>query len=235
MKNSIQISVVIPTKNREDMLIRAISSYEKNMNQYTELIVVDDNELDCKISNNIINNINKYGKYIRNINSTGVSSARNIGLNKASGTWILFLDDDDELHTSSIQSYLEMISNVKKDIVAISGISKIIKYDKKNNVIKERTDTWANNLSGKGIAKTRLFYDPNCRIIFSGLLVKRNIAMKTLFDETIYSAVDREFLIRLFEYGDLLSMNKLVIVVHTHQMDKINKYSIHKINTYIKI
>ena len=86
------ISVIIPTYNREATLERAIKSVlEQNYSDF-ELIIIDDGSTDdtSKI-------LRKYKKQIRSFSMlhSGVSAARNFGINKACGEWIALLDSDD--------------------------------------------------------------------------------------------------------------------------------------------
>ncbi|RLA81465.1 MAG: glycosyl transferase [Epsilonproteobacteria bacterium] len=85
-----KITVIIPTFNREKLLVKAINSVLNQTIKVDEIIVVDDGSIDntkCVIENLPI-------RYIYQENS-GVSSARNQGIKKASNEWICFLDSDD--------------------------------------------------------------------------------------------------------------------------------------------
>ena len=89
------ISIIIPTYNREKTILRAIDSVLNGSYQNIELIIIDDGSTDTTkevlsyyIENKLINYF-----YIEN---SGVSKARNIGVDIARGEWIAFLDSDDE-------------------------------------------------------------------------------------------------------------------------------------------
>jgi glycosyltransferase involved in cell wall biosynthesis len=87
-----KISVIIPTYNRENSLERAIESVLAQTYHNYELIVIDDGSTD-----NTSRIIKKYKKKIRYFSQlhSGVSSARNLGLEKSEGAWVAFLDSDD--------------------------------------------------------------------------------------------------------------------------------------------
>ncbi len=87
------VSVIIPTYNRAEKVIRAISSVLSQTFRDFEIIVVDDGSDDhtgknlSKFENKII--------LVNHIKNRGVSAARNTGIAKAKGEFIAFLDSDD--------------------------------------------------------------------------------------------------------------------------------------------
>ncbi len=87
------ISVIIPSYNRQHVLIRALRSiYAQTLSPY-EVIVVDDGSNDdtkMLIQQNYPDVIYFYQE------NQGVSAARNTGIKKAQGEWLAFLDSDDE-------------------------------------------------------------------------------------------------------------------------------------------
>jgi glycosyltransferase involved in cell wall biosynthesis len=88
----VQISAVIPTYNRCDIVGRAIKSALAQEYPPFEVIVVDDGSTDGtrKV-------IESYGERVRCVYQAngGVSAARNRGVQEARSEWIAFLDSDD--------------------------------------------------------------------------------------------------------------------------------------------
>ena len=87
------ISVVIPTYNRRDLLRRALLSVFAQTLPPTEVVVIDDGSTDgtdAKIRNEF-----PAVRYYRQKNR-GVSSARNLGIRHAASDWLALLDSDDE-------------------------------------------------------------------------------------------------------------------------------------------
>lgn len=88
-------SVIIPTYNSDHFIEKCIDSIlQQSINNY-EIIVVDDGNIDN--TNNIIKNYQKDNPNIKLIKNKGkgVSSARNIGVTKSMGEYIIFIDSDD--------------------------------------------------------------------------------------------------------------------------------------------
>ena len=95
-----EITVIIPTFNREEYVPKAIDSVLNQSFQNYEIVVVDDGSTD-----NTRAALQHYGKAIRYICQVnqGVSAARNAGIRVATGEWVAFLDSDDEW----VRDYLE--------------------------------------------------------------------------------------------------------------------------------
>ncbi len=95
--NNEKVSIIIPSFNREKLLKRAIDSVLKQTSPNWELLIIDDGSTDGTkkmVSSYLIDTRIKYF-YQKN---NGVSYARNIGINLASGNYVIFLDSDDELY-----------------------------------------------------------------------------------------------------------------------------------------
>jgi len=100
-----KISVIIPTRNRAEMLQRAIESAE-NAGKDIEIIVVDDASTDetessCRNSAGIV--------YLRMGSNVGLARARNAGISKSTGEFIAFLDDDDLRLPGSLDVQAKML------------------------------------------------------------------------------------------------------------------------------
>ena len=106
------LSIIIPTFNYGRHISNCLLSIPKN-NQI-ETIIVDDGSVDDtrKIVNNFINNKSHYSYFYKKYG--GSSSARNFGIKKARGNFLLFLDADDQLNTKVFKQLISFLS--QKDI-----------------------------------------------------------------------------------------------------------------------
>ena len=123
------ISIIVPVYNAEKYLHRCVDSILNQTYKNFELILVDDGSKDCSLQM-----CNEYSlkdnrvKVIHQENS-GVSVARNVGLNFCSGQFIAFVDADDYIGPTMIS---KMLSGVQcgADIV-ISGFVRCHEKQKK--------------------------------------------------------------------------------------------------------
>lgn len=96
--NNPLVSVVIPSFNRLDYLLRAIESVLNQTYSKTEIIVVNDGSTEeGYLEHKYIKDIKQINleQNQKIINGFGPGNIRNFGINKASGEWVAFLDDDD--------------------------------------------------------------------------------------------------------------------------------------------
>lgn len=100
------VSIIIPTRNRCDMLPRAIESARQS-GRDVEIVVVDDRSDDstpavCGQTSGI--------RYLRSRNRLGPAGARNVGIIASTSEYVSFLDDDDLRLPGSIDTQLAMLS-----------------------------------------------------------------------------------------------------------------------------
>ena len=99
-------SVVVPTYNRRSMLERALRSVWAQTCDDYELIVVDDGSTDGTAE--FLATLGSDVRTVRQENQ-GPSAARNAGVALARGTYVVFLDSDDELLPDALACYARAI------------------------------------------------------------------------------------------------------------------------------
>lgn len=111
------VSIIIPCFNAEKTIIRTLKSIESQSMGNYQVVMIDDGSTDNteKIIKKYIKDKNDY-LYIKQKNS-GVSAARNRGLEKAKGKYISFLDADDVYHPKFLKILCNEIENNSVDIV----------------------------------------------------------------------------------------------------------------------
>ncbi len=112
---AIKYSIIIPCKNNPQLICRAIRSIPED--ESIEVILVDDN------SDPHVIDFNRYPGYDRkNVSivlsksNKGAGHARNLGLEKANGKWVLFLDSDDFFEPNLIEK-LDNYYDAVEDII----------------------------------------------------------------------------------------------------------------------
>jgi glycosyltransferase involved in cell wall biosynthesis len=99
-------SVIIPTYNRLPFLQRAVASVQAQTFTNYELIVVDDGSTDQTDAWLQLEDI----RFCR-IPHSGVSAARNFGVQQAKGEWLCFLDSDDRWLPQKLQKQFAFIQD----------------------------------------------------------------------------------------------------------------------------
>lgn len=109
-----KLSIIIPAYNVEKYIDACLLSLCKQLNDFTELIIVDDKSTDHTVSS-IKNRMKLYtDKRITLVElskNSGVSHARNKGLEIAKGEYIAFIDADDLVSKNYIASILQAIES----------------------------------------------------------------------------------------------------------------------------
>jgi len=105
------VSVIIPAYNSKDTITNCIDSVINQTYKNIEIIVIDDGSTD-----DTYNIINEKYKNTKNLTiyckkNGGVSSARNYGIKKSKGKWIVFVDADDTIDKNLISKLTDMIDN----------------------------------------------------------------------------------------------------------------------------
>ena len=102
------VSVVVPTFNRRDMLLRALKSVLAQTYKSFEIVVVNDGGEDVE---DVIAPLNRDHNitYIRHRNNSWLASARNTAIRHSNGKYIAYLDDDDIYYPEHIQTLVDFL------------------------------------------------------------------------------------------------------------------------------
>lgn len=111
-REDMRFSVIIPTKNRFEALLRALRSLDFQEFNDFEIIVVNDFSIEFYDESQIA----KFSRviYVSLKKGIGAAGARNEALKLAKGEWVVFLDDDDEMCPSYLSLLSENISEADK-------------------------------------------------------------------------------------------------------------------------
>lgn len=111
-----KISVIVPVYNVEDYLQRCVQSILSQIHKELEIILVDDGSTDSSalICDKLACEDSRI-KVIHKVNG-GLSSARNEGINIATGEYIAFVDSDDYIDPHMYNRMLDSITNNNADL-----------------------------------------------------------------------------------------------------------------------
>lgn len=187
------VSAIITTKNRSDLLPRAIKSVLNQTYQNIEIIVVDDGSTDQTPS--IIAQYQKKHSIvlIRNEKSVGACRARNQGIERAQGEFLAGLDDDDEWHPDRISLLLK---NYDDSFACITSNDRMI--------TSNRSVIWHKKAK---VTMDDLLYSNS---VGNQVLVKKKRILDVGgFDESLRAAQDYDLWIRLCEqFGPIKVVQK---------------------------
>lgn len=111
LKDTPRISIITPNFNREDLVTETLDSLLDQSNSNWECIIVDDGSTDRSLD--IISSYARYDPRFkllkRQRGPKGACTCRNIGVEKAAGEYLIFLDTDDLLAPHCIEQRLEIM------------------------------------------------------------------------------------------------------------------------------
>ncbi|WP_440658024.1 glycosyltransferase [Ensifer adhaerens] len=106
------VTVIMPARNRQTVILRAVSSVIRQTYNNIELVVIDDGSTDGTVDR-LATVSDARVRLIKQAHS-GVSAARNKGLEAATGTYIFYLDTDNYWEPSFVEIMVKsmMVENV---------------------------------------------------------------------------------------------------------------------------
>ncbi len=198
------VSVIISTYRRPELIATCIDSVLEQTYPNIEIFVIDDNDPSTQyreLTQNIMNNYKKNERvhYLQQPKNLRQSAALNRGIKESRGKYISFLDDDDKLFPTKIESQVTLIEkNNKKD--NIGGVYSNYIID--NNIKKTKT-TYRKRYDEGNILYPILMEKIN--IGGSNTLYKREVFMNVgTFNENIKRHVDLDFYCRFFTKYELI-------------------------------
>ncbi len=115
------VSIVIPVYNVRQYLEQCVKSAIKQCYSKVEVLLIDDGSTDG--SGELCDELSVLDSRIIVFHKTngGLSSARNYGLARAKGEYILFLDSDDYIEDKAIETLIRMVVDDDLDMLAFGG------------------------------------------------------------------------------------------------------------------
>ncbi|WP_084223635.1 glycosyltransferase family 2 protein [Mycolicibacterium holsaticum] len=187
------LTVVVPTYNRTDFVLRTLLSVKRQTFTDFECLVIDDGSHDGERLAALVASLddNRF-KYIRQENR-GAPSARNRGFDLARGPYIALLDSDDSFLPGKLQKCADIIREVPGEVLIYSqmiverGLEKQWIRPSRGHGYNERVDEYL--LCTPGTMRT------------STVVVSTTLARRIRFDESLPSLQDTDFAIRSANAG----------------------------------
>jgi len=214
------VSVVIPTYNRAHTVLDAVRSVLSQGFRDLELIVVDDGSTDdtaarlAAVSDPRLRVI--MGRH------AGVSAARNLGVSKASGTLVSFLDSDDLWHPDKLAAEVAFLARHPEVHAVFTDLEKRHGAQVFPSFMRE-TAVFARRLEHAAYPQGLVLEARDMRLclleevpIKPSALTMRRAAFDAVggFDETWSSSEDWEFLLRLAREHRFAYLDRPLAVLH---------------------
>ena len=138
-QNNPLVSVIVPVYNVERYLDECLNSIRQQTYENLEIIVVEDCSTDNSLNTLIKHLEDSRVKLIQHEKNSGLSAARNTGIDAAKGDYIMFVDSDDHIHNNLIQLCLDNTSKKELDLIVFDFQSFYdgVKIDNKLNKNKK--------------------------------------------------------------------------------------------------
>lgn len=187
-----KISVIVPVYNVEAYLERCVESILQQTYTHFELILINDGSTDS--SGQICDHLASQYENIKvyHIENAGVSNARNMGIQLATGSWVTFIDSDDFV----TQDYLATLASAVEGVNVGFAIAPL--HHIKNGIVTDlpshsgKTELWSTEETMKELLMTtRTSFFPVAK------LFKRDLLADEKFNTNYHLAEDALFLTEL--------------------------------------
>lgn len=203
-------SIILTTYNRVELLKRAIDSVLQQTFSNFELLIIDD----CSTDSTQLQ-INSYTdariRFFCNPINSGVSVSRNVGISHAQGTYLAFLDDDDEYFPHFLETVYHIFQHDNSLDFLWTSYQKIISPSNKSV-----SHIW------------RPFKDLTflTQLSFSFGVVIKKICFNSIgyFDKNLKTNEDLDIFFRLVQYhfkGH--SLPDVLIKIHQHALPSLSR------------
>lgn len=205
------ISVIVPTYNRAHQLPRTLDSILCQSCSPKEIIVVDDGSTDETLA--LMTSEYPEIVFIQQQN-TGVSSARNVGIKRASGDWIAFLDSDDEWLPEKLE--IQMKALYENPEIKICHTNEIwIRNGKRVNP-KKKHEKFGGWIFQKCL--------PLCCISPSSVIIHKSIFKEIgLFDYSLPVCEDYDLWLRITARNPVLYVEEPFLIKYGGHEDQLSK------------
>lgn len=183
------VTVVIPTFNRPQFLIRAIESVRRQTFGDLEVVVVIDGF--DPASKEAIEHIDEPRlRYLELAEKVGGAEARNLGVRAAKGRWIALLDDDDEWLPDKLAQQLAPVQSNESDGMLVTS-RYICHASGAADVVRPR------RLPKRGEPISEFMFDYLCYFQTSTFLCSKALYLRVPFDSSLPFFQDMDWFLRV--------------------------------------
>ncbi len=198
------MSVIIPTYNREKLILKALDSIFRQTYQDFEVLIIDDASTDQ--TDRVIRELNHPRvRYFKMDTNGGQCIARNYGIRQAKGEFVAFLDSDDEWLPEKLEKQVALFDSGSKRMGGVYGNSYTTDAIRGTTQLVETR----NHRGDVHEAFLRGFCPPTPSLF----IVKREALERVGgFDEDLLTFVDLDLWMRISEHYDFDYVQDPVII-----------------------
>ena len=209
-----EISVIVPTYNRFEMLEKALNSVLSQDFNDIEIIVIDDASTDntnARLQQGFKREIEKgIIRYIRNEKNQGRSACRNTGIKFAKAELVAFLDDDDYWLPEHLDSLGNFMTEHKNIGIAFSNWETVNEQTQKKSIGIKETKTGTGDVYLKLMLRALIGYPSTC-------IVRRSLLEETHgFNRKLPLREDWELFTRCAMKGGIGFIDKTTVLISVH-------------------
>lgn len=164
------ISIIVPTYNSENYIAKCLESLISQTYKNIEILIINDGSTDKTLE--VLNGYKDSRLKIIDKKNTGVSDSRNLGIEKALGEYIVFVDSDDFLDLDHIY---DLNNNISESAFVFSGIKRIVNNAESIRIIQSNFNTLTFEEKLKFIIKREIINASFNKIYSRKILIEKKI------------------------------------------------------------
>ena len=225
--DSPKVSVIIPAYNIAAYIAETLdSALAQSFTDY-EILVINDGSPDTSHFEKVLEPYLDKVIYLK-INNIGAGAARNVGIERAHGELIAFLDGDDVWLPDFLASQVSFLESNQYDLVYADALLF------GGSVYDGRT--FMQDAPSDGIADFESLLDMRCNIITSGTVArKKNIIEAGLFETEKVRAHDFVLWLRIAKNGGRIGFQRKVLLKYRVRIDSLSGNSMQRVQREIDV
>lgn len=205
------VSIIVPVYNAERYLKTCIKSILRQTYYNLEIIIIDDGSIDQ--STYICDHFAKRDQRIRvyHKKNKGVSSARNLGIEQAKGSYITFVDADDFIYKEYVEILVKDMNRFQADIVQCGYIEY---FSNGTKLQKTKSKNY------RALLDNHFNYCKNMDIGFvRGKLFRKDMIRDIRFNEQISMSEDALFVAHVMKKSKFIFYEKRILYLYRIHLD----------------
>ena len=176
------VSVLIPTRNRPELVKQAIASVQAQTYTNFEILVTIDGP-DPATEASLESLQEPRLRWIVHPENRGLPAARKTGIENAVGEWVAYLDDDDEWMPTKLERQMELALQSKYRYPIVS--SQVIERTQSGDTLKPRRSPTPSEPVSEYLFVRKTFFKGEALLQPSTFLIKRELLLQTLPDPAV--------------------------------------------------